>query len=110
MTRLLYVVPVLLAFVVTAAQEEYPHAFPRKGATQLIDNERVTVWEVTWLNGVRQPIHRHRYDMIGVYLRYGPITVTRPDGTTTPPGQTPPTLPPEPNGTTSPATSSPPPM
>ena len=33
-----------------------------------------------------------------------------PDGTTTPPGQTPPTLPPEPNGSTSPATSSPPPM
>jgi len=85
MTRLLYVLPALLALVVTSAQEEYPHAFPRKGATQLIDNERVTVWEVTWLNGVRQPIHRHRYDMIGVYLRYGPITVTRPDGTTNPP-------------------------
>ena len=37
-------------------------------------------------------------------------TPTNPDGTTTPPGQTPPTLPPEPNGSTSPTTSTPPTM
>ncbi len=85
MTRLLSAVLLLLALAVTSAQESYPHAFPREGAKQLIDNDRVSVWEVTWLNGVRQPIHRHRYDMVGVYLRYGPITVTRPDGTVNPP-------------------------
>lgn len=37
-------------------------------------------------------------------------TPVNPDGLGTPPGKTPPTLPPEPNGSTSPATSSPPPM
>jgi hypothetical protein len=40
-----------------------------------------------WLRDVSQPIHRHRYDMAGVYLRYGPIRVTRPDGTESPPSQ-----------------------
>jgi hypothetical protein len=48
--------------------------------TQILDNARVTLWEVNWLRGVPQPIHRHKYDMAGVYLRYGPITVTGLDG------------------------------
>lgn len=67
-----------------AVADDYPHAFPRKGTTQLFDNERVTAWEVHWLKGVPQPIHRHRYDMAGVYLRYGPIRVTSPDGIESP--------------------------
>ena len=41
-----------------AQADEYPHAFPRKGATQILDNTRVTVWEVNWLRGVPQPIRR----------------------------------------------------
>jgi hypothetical protein len=60
---------------------EYPHAFPRTGVTQILDNVRVTVWEVNWRHGDAQPVHRHRYDMAGVYLRWGPITVTNLDGT-----------------------------
>src|SRR5215831_2600859 len=68
---------------ITAA-EDYPHAFPRAGTTKLFDNERVTAWEVHWLKDVAQPIHRHRYDMAGVYLRYGPIRVTSPDGKVSP--------------------------
>ena len=59
---------------------EYPHAFPRKGVTQIFDNTRVSVWEVNWRHGDKQPTHRHLYDMAGVYLRYGPITVTDLDG------------------------------
>lgn len=62
------------------AQQDYPHAFPRKGVTQILDNIRVTVWEVNWHHGDSQPVHRHRYDMAGVYLRWGPITVTDLDG------------------------------
>ncbi|MGE0814638.1 MAG: hypothetical protein AB7O28_15545 [Vicinamibacterales bacterium] len=61
-------------------KDEYPHAFPRAGVTQILDNTRVTVWEVNWLHGTPQPIHRHKYDMAGVYLRWGPITVTGLDG------------------------------
>ena len=62
------------------AQADYPHAFPREGVTQILDNDRVTVWEVNWHHGDTQPVHRHKYDMAGVYLRYGPITVTDLDG------------------------------
>ncbi|MBZ5558932.1 MAG: hypothetical protein LAO77_16795 [Acidobacteriia bacterium] len=72
-----------IAAATVLAAQDYPHAFPRKGVTQLFDNPRVTVWEVNWINGVKQPIHRHRYDMAGVYLRYGVITVTTPDGNAT---------------------------
>ncbi len=63
-----------------AQATEYPHAFPRKGVTQLIDNPRVTVWEVNWRHGDEQPVHRHLYDMAGVYLRFGTITVTDLEG------------------------------
>ncbi len=62
---------------------QYPHAFPRKGVTQLFDNPRVTVWEVNWRHGDTQPVHRHLYDMAGVYLRFGIITVTDLDGKAT---------------------------
>jgi hypothetical protein len=59
---------------------EYPHAYPREGVTKLFENQRITIWEVVWKKGVKQPYHRHRYDMAGVYLRYGPIAVTALDG------------------------------
>ena len=78
-------VAVALTIIDPQAQEDYPHAFPREGVTKLVDNDRVNVWEVNWITGAKQPIHRHRHDMAGVYLRYGPITVTRPDGTANPP-------------------------
>jgi hypothetical protein len=78
----------LAGFTVTlswgALAEEYPHAFPRTGVTKLFDNERVTAWEVHWKRDIPQPIHRHRYDMAGVYLRYGPIRVTSPEGAVSP--------------------------
>jgi hypothetical protein len=41
---------------------EYPHAFPRKGVRLLFDNPRLSIWEVHWLQGVHQPVHRHLYD------------------------------------------------
>ena len=64
-----------------AQADNYPHAFPRTGVTQLFDNTRLTVWEVNWRHGDAQPVHRHKYDMAGVYLRFGIITVTGLDGT-----------------------------
>ncbi|MBC7983146.1 MAG: hypothetical protein H7Y02_04745 [Candidatus Obscuribacterales bacterium] len=69
---------------VDAVAEEYPHAFPRTGVTQLFDNERVTAWYVEWKRNIPQPLHKHRYDMAGVYLRYGPIRVTSPEGVVSP--------------------------
>jgi hypothetical protein len=64
--------------------QEYPHAFPREGVKKLLENDRVTVWEVNWLKNISQPIHRHCCDMAGVYLRYGFINVTTPEGKVTP--------------------------
>ena len=69
-----------LAPRLAAQADEYPHAFPRKGVTQILDNVRVSVWEVNWHHGDAQPVHRHKYDMAGVYLRWGPVTVTGLDG------------------------------
>ena len=60
--------------------QNYPHAYPREGTKKLFDNDRVTIWEVNWLKNLPQPIHRHLYDMAGVYLRYGFIDVTTPEG------------------------------
>jgi hypothetical protein len=77
------VIATLLAAAALLMGQDYPHAFPRVGTTQLFDNERVTIWEVNWKNSVAQPVHRHRYDMAGVYLRYGRITVTTPEGKAT---------------------------
>jgi hypothetical protein len=74
----------LACLTATVSAEDYPHAFPRTGVKQLFDNERVTAWEVLWIKDAQQPIHRHRYDMAGVYLRYGPIRVTSPEGVESP--------------------------
>jgi predicted metal-dependent enzyme (double-stranded beta helix superfamily) len=63
------------------AGQELPHAWPRDGATLLFENERVIVWDVTWLKGKPSPLHRHRYDLLGVFLAGSPIRVTQPDGT-----------------------------
>jgi hypothetical protein len=67
------------------AEEELPHAYPRIGVRTLFENDRVFAWDVTWLRGVEQPYHRHRYDMAAVYLRYGPIRITALDGSENPP-------------------------
>ena len=37
----------LLVALLPTPLQEIPNAFPRAGAKQLIDNERVTVWDVT---------------------------------------------------------------
>ncbi len=75
------------AFPVLAQQAQdapdYPHAYPREGVTKQFENERVVIWEVVWPDGVPAEYHRHRYDMTGVFLRWGPLRVTRTDGTFT---------------------------
>jgi quercetin dioxygenase-like cupin family protein len=71
-----------LALLLLALQTgELPHAFPREGARQVFDNERVTIWDVTWIPGTPSPMHRHKYDLVGVYLVGSSIKVTMPDGT-----------------------------
>jgi hypothetical protein len=63
--------------------QNYPHAFPREGVKKLFENDRVTIWEVNWIKDMPQPFHRHLYDMAGVYLRYGHVRITTPEGKVT---------------------------
>lgn len=55
--------------------QDLPNAFPRENAKQVIDNERVTVWDVTWPKGKPTPMHRHKYDVVGVDLAEASATV-----------------------------------
>ena len=51
-------------------------AFPREGAKQLLDDERVTVWDYTWTPGVRHPMVRYTRDTVVVSLDRGTMRVT----------------------------------
>ena len=49
---------------VAAPLQNLPNAFPRESAKQLVDNERVTVWDVTTEKGKPTAMHRHPYDYV----------------------------------------------
>jgi hypothetical protein len=71
---------VLLALVATLwLAQELPPPFPRDGTTMMLENERVVVWNISWL---RQdyPLHRHRNDMTGVYYTSGDRVIISPEG------------------------------
>jgi len=36
-------------------------------AQPIIDNERVTIWDVTWSNAEANPIPRHDLDFVTIY-------------------------------------------
>jgi len=78
MRRVLLSVLALLWPLALAAQEP-PPAYPRPGATKLLENERVIVWHIAWLQQ-EYPLHRHRYDHIGVYYTTGDRIITSAEG------------------------------
>ena len=57
-----------------------PPPFPRAGAKQLLENDRVTVWDVVWPKGQPTALHRHPYALAGVYLEPGTRVITDADG------------------------------
>jgi hypothetical protein len=61
----------------------YPNAFPRPGSTKVLENDRVVVWDYTWVPGVATPVHFHDKDVVVVYLADGALTSTTPDGVST---------------------------
>jgi hypothetical protein len=63
-----------------AGFQDLPHAFPRPGATQLVDNARLTAWDVIWPKNQSSGMHRHAYDYVGIELNDSLTTVTRTDG------------------------------
>jgi hypothetical protein len=62
--------------------QTYPPPYPRAGVKALIDNARAQVWDVSWPKGDPPGIHRHLYDMTGLYYWPGDRRITQPDGTT----------------------------
>ena len=63
------------------APSPLPPAFPRDGAKQLLDDERVTVWDYTWTPGARGVLSRYTRDTVVVWLDKGSMRVT-PEGKT----------------------------
>jgi hypothetical protein len=59
-----------------------PLAFPRSGATKLIDNDRVFVWDSRWQPGVPTSMHFHDKDVVVSYLEDGDLTSIAPNGDT----------------------------
>ncbi len=57
-----------------------PPAYPRAGATKILDNPRVQVWNIAWLKGQPSPLHRHIYDLIGLYYEPGDRMIISPEG------------------------------
>jgi quercetin dioxygenase-like cupin family protein len=57
-----------------------PPGFPRLGAKQAFENDKVRVWNYTWLVGKPTPMHFHNTEVLVVYLGNGDIAATTTDG------------------------------
>lgn len=71
---------VLASALTLAAAQDLPHAFPRDGARQVLDNPWATAWDATWAPHVQTPLHRHAFDYVGVELVDSTFNVTPPGG------------------------------
>ena len=60
----------VLAFLLAAPSsgQQLPPAFPREGATKVLENDRVIVWDVQLQKGQRAELHTHPYDIVSVTL------------------------------------------
>jgi hypothetical protein len=73
----------LISLLAVAGQSKtYPVPYPREGTKALVDNARAQVWDVSWPKTASPPgVHRHLYDMTGLYYWPGDRRITSPDGT-----------------------------
>ena len=69
---------VLCLAVLTAMAQSYPPAFPRKNAKEILQNNRVNVWDVLWPKNQPTAVHEHPFDLFSVTLRGGTVRATRP--------------------------------
>ena len=69
----------ICSFPMAQAQLDLPPAYPREGATKILENEHVIAWDISWLKQ-DYPIHRHRYDHTGVYYNPGDRVITSSEG------------------------------
>ena len=66
-----------------AQTPDLPGAYPRPGATKVLENDRIVVWDISWLKQ-QYPLHRHRYDLAGVYYSPGDRMIIGQDGSRRP--------------------------
>jgi hypothetical protein len=64
---------------VAEAPSQGAAAFLQESAKELLDNDRVTVWDCTWTPGVRSPMVRYTRDSVVVWLGRGTMRLI-PDG------------------------------
>ena len=77
--RALLLAAVLVPQAVVAQAQDFPSAYPRPGATSLLENADVIVWDISWLRQA-YPVHRHRYDHVGVYYTSGDRIIISTEG------------------------------
>jgi hypothetical protein len=63
--------------------QTFPQPFDREGANKVLENDRVIVWDVSWLQRA-YPTHRHLYDYAGVYYTDGDRVVVSQTGVRSP--------------------------
>jgi hypothetical protein len=68
----------LLLAIAAGQTAELPPPFPRPGTTNLLDNDVVAVWNVSWLKQ-KYPLHTHRYDLVGISYFEGERIITQGD-------------------------------
>lgn len=73
----------MLVAAIALLQGTLPPAYPRPGTNKLFENDRVIVWDIAWLK-TQYPLHRHPYDLIGVYYTDGDRTIVAQDGSRRP--------------------------
>jgi hypothetical protein len=81
MEPVMRVIAFFVALSVQAAPpRDLPPAYPRTGATRILDNPAVQVWNIAWLKDSPSPLHRHIYDLAGVYYEPGDRLIISPEG------------------------------
>jgi hypothetical protein len=69
----------ITALVLLVQAAPLPPAYPRPGTMKLLENNRVIVWDISWLKQ-QYPLHRHPYDLTGVYYTDGDRTIVSENG------------------------------
>jgi hypothetical protein len=72
-----------LTLLLFAQAQTYPPPYPRAGTTKLMENDRVIVWDVSWLRQA-YPTHRHIYDYAGIYYTNGDRIIVSEQGVRSP--------------------------
>jgi len=70
---------VLAALALLLQAQSLPPAYPRPGTTKMFENDDLVVWNISWLRQT-YPLHRHVYDLVGVYYTSGDRVIVSTEG------------------------------